>query len=298
ETLREGARVERNDEKRNPTDFALWKFSQKPGARQQEWDSPWGVGFPGWHLECSVMSSMGLGEQLDIHCGGVDHINVHHTNEIAQYEAAYGKQFFNYWMHGAFLNIAGGKKMAKSENNFLTLENVFVKKGIDPLAFRFAALQTHYRKPMEYSGEIIKNAEKGLKHLLNQTMDLQIAYSGTVSIDKKFNDKFTKAINDDLNMPQALSITQELLKSDLSDDKKYYTVLWFDRILGVITEWINIKQKESENLPKNIKEKKEERAVARKRKNWEESDRLRDELEKSGYIVEDIKNNKQRIYKK
>ncbi|MDX1709432.1 MAG: cysteine--tRNA ligase, partial [Desulfobacterales bacterium] len=121
EALKEGARVERNPEKRHPTDFALWKFSPQGSKRQMEWDSPWGVGFPGWHLECSAMSMKFLGEQLDIHCGGTDHIDVHHTNEIAQSEAATGKPFFNFWMHGAFLIIQGGKKMAKSEGNFLTL---------------------------------------------------------------------------------------------------------------------------------------------------------------------------------
>ncbi|MFH1744887.1 MAG: cysteine--tRNA ligase, partial [bacterium] len=119
--LREGARVEKNEEKKNATDFSLWKFSPKDVKRQMEWTSPWGTGFPGWAIECSAMSAKILGKQLDIHCGGIDHINVHHTNEIAQSEAATGKKFFNYWMHCAFLNIVGGKKMAKSDGNFLTL---------------------------------------------------------------------------------------------------------------------------------------------------------------------------------
>ncbi len=139
EALQEGARVEKNPEKRNATDFALWKFSPPGVQRQMEWDSPWGVGFPGWHIECSAMSMKYLGDQLDIHCGGTDHIDVHHTNEIAQSEAATGKPFFRYWMHGAFLIIAGGKKMAKSEDNFLTLENAFLRHGKDPLAYRYAA---------------------------------------------------------------------------------------------------------------------------------------------------------------
>jgi cysteinyl-tRNA synthetase len=139
EALQEGARVEKNLEKRNATDFALWKFSPPDTQRQMEWDSPWGVGFPGWHVECSAMSMKFLNDQLDIHCGGTDHIDVHHTNEIAQSEAATGKAFFNFWMHGAFLIISGGKKMAKSEGNFLTLENAFLKHGFSPLAYRFAA---------------------------------------------------------------------------------------------------------------------------------------------------------------
>ena len=176
EALKEGARVERNPEKRNATDFALWKFSPQGLKRQMEWESPWGVGFPGWHLECSAMSMKFLGEQLDIHCGGTDHIDVHHTNEIAQSEAATGKPFFNFWMHGAFLIIQGGKKMAKSEGNFLTLENAFLKNDINPLVYRFASFLTHYRKPMEYSAESIEAARNGLLHLQNQVR--QVADAG------------------------------------------------------------------------------------------------------------------------
>ena len=156
DALQEGARVEKNAAKRNATDFALWKLSPPGSRRQMEWDSPWGVGFPGWHIECSAMSMMYLGDQLDIHCGGADHVDIHHTNEIAQSEAATGRKFFNVWMHGAFLNIQGGKKMAKSEENFLTLENALVKRGIPPLAYRFASFLSHYRKPMEYSEESIQ----------------------------------------------------------------------------------------------------------------------------------------------
>ena len=162
EALEEGARVEKNPEKRNATDFALWKFSPQGLQRQMEWNSPWGTGFPGWHIECSAMSMKYLGQLLDIHCGGTDHIDVHHTNEIAQSEAATGKPFFNFWMHGAFLIIAGGKKMAKSEGNFLTLESSFIQKGMNPLVYRFAAFQTHYRKPMEYSAEGITAAQNGI----------------------------------------------------------------------------------------------------------------------------------------
>ena len=174
EALKAGARIEKNPEKKNPTDFALWKFSPKDSKRQMEWASPWGVGFPGWHIECSAMSLALLKNQLDIHCGGVDHINIHHTNEIAQSQTATDQKFFNFWLHGAFLNIAGGKKMAKSQDNFLTLENALIKKSIDPLAFRFVCLQTHYRKPMEYSEAGIKNAQSGLEHLYNQVKQLSI----------------------------------------------------------------------------------------------------------------------------
>ncbi|MGD8963770.1 MAG: cysteine--tRNA ligase, partial [Desulfobacterales bacterium] len=234
EALKEGARVERNPEKRNATDFALWKFSPQGSKRQMEWDSPWGVGFPGWHLECSAMSMKFLGEQLDIHCGGTDHIDVHHTNEIAQSEAATGKPFFNFWMHGAFLIIQGGKKMAKSEGNFLTLENAFLKNDINPLVYRFASFLTHYRKPMEYSDEGIQAARNGLLHLQNQVRQITAAgVEAEPSVHPEFNNKFTETINDDLNMPRAMAVIQEMLKSKLSDAQKHSTIIDFDRVLGL-----------------------------------------------------------------
>lgn len=288
ETLREGARVEVNEEKKNPTDFALWKFSPKNEKRQMEWDSPWGIGFPGWHVECSAMSRAELSDMLDIHCGGVDHINVHHTNEIAQSEAAYpDKKFFNFWMHGAFLNIVGGKKMAKSEGNFFTLENALLKRGINPLVFRFAALGTHYRKPMEYSEESFKNAEKSFTHLVNQAREIfsekEIAeISGQGSNCKE---KFVSAINDDLNMANALAVFQELLKSDLQKSEKRALILDFDKVLGL--GFLALCEKSE--LPEYIQKLKQERDRARNEKNWQESDRLRAEIERHGYIVEDGK---------
>ena len=301
ETLREGARVEKNEEKKNPTDFALWKFSPKGEKRQMEWDpkkygADWDIGFPGWHIECSAMSMALLGEKLDIHCGGIDHINVHHTNEIAQSKAAYpDKKFFKYWMHGAFLNIKGGKKMAKSEGNFLTLQNTFIDKGIDPLVYRFAALQTHYRKPMEYSEEVMKNAEKGLNHLKNQFRNLG-EKSGKVS--KEFKNKFLEEVNNDLNMPKALAVVQEMLKSNLSNEDKKAILLEFDtEILGIGIADLNIKAVEDIKIDENVEMLKKERQKARKEKNFEESDRLRDEIEKLGYTVEDSKDG-MRVYKK
>ncbi len=291
-SLQEGARVEKNDEKKNATDFALWKFSPRPGSgqspSQMEWDSPWGVGFPGWHVECSVMSMMGLGEQLDIHCGGVDHINIHHTNEIAQSEAATGKPFFNYWIHGEFLNIVGGKKMAKSKDNFLTIENALIKKGIDPLIYRFAILQTHYRKPMEYSEDIIKNAKNGLDHLYNQVRELG---DKKAKVNNEFKNKFLEAVDNDLNTPRALAVVQKLLKSDLSNGDKLATVLDFDKVLG-----LNLGQSKDE-LPKEVEKLAKDRKKAREEKNWSESDKLRDKLQELGYIVEDSSEG-QRVFKK
>ena len=284
ESLQEGARVEKNPQKRNPTDFALWKFSAQGVQRQMEWDSPWGVGFPGWHIECSAMSMKYLGDQLDIHCGGSDHIDVHHTNEIAQSEAATGKIFFNCWMHGAFLIIAGGKKMAKSEGNFLTLENAFIKAGIPPLVYRFAAFQTHYRKPMEYSGESVQAARNGLSHLQNQVRQIGgdgADPEGNVSTEHK--NKFLEAVNDDLNMPRAMAAVQELLKSNISDGQKYTTILDFDRVLGFDLDRLD----QPEDLPSDVQELVQERQRARDAKEWEASDRLRDEIKALGYMVQD-----------
>jgi len=298
ETLREGARVEKNDEKKNPTDFALWKFSPAGAKRDMEWDSPWGIGFPGWHIECSAMSQALLGEELDIHCGGIDHINVHHTNEIAQSESATGKKFFNFWMHCAFLNVAGGKKMAKSAENFLTLENALIKKNINPLVYRFACLQTHYRKPMEYSEEAMENAQNGLEHLYNQARNLSSVALEVGKVDKEIflnsnvYRNFVLAINDDLNTPEALAVVQEMLKSDMDANFKLFALLKFDKVLGLGLGNIN-----SESLPPEVFDLVEARKIARQNKEWEESDHLREEIEALGYAVEDGKG-EMRVYKK
>jgi cysteinyl-tRNA synthetase len=282
ESLQEGARVEKNPEKRNPTDFALWKYSPRDVKRQMEWDSPWGVGFPGWHIECSAMSMKFLGNMLDIHCGGTDHIDVHHTNEIAQSEAATGKKFFNFWMHGAFLIIAGGKKMAKSEGNFLTLDSVVSANQIDPLAYRFATFLTHYRKPMEYSDEAISAAQNGLMHLRNQVRSLMDSATASL-VDAAYQDNFLQAVNNDLNMPQALAVVQDLLKSDLAPAVKLATVFDFDRILGLDLE----KAAAEQSLPDEIQALVAERQRARKEKQWALSDQLRDRIQALGYVVQD-----------
>ncbi|MDO9399604.1 MAG: cysteine--tRNA ligase [bacterium] len=293
DTLREGARIEINVEKKNPTDFALWKFSPKDSKRQMEWDSPWGVGFPGWHIECSAMSLKFLEDQLDIHCGGIDHINIHHTNEIAQSEGATGKKFFNYWIHGAFLNIVGGKKMAKSDDNFLTLENVFGKQGINPLVYRFFLLQAHYRKPVEYSLDGIKNAQNGLEHLYNQVRKLGKI---TGEIDNDFKNKFLEVINNDLNMPQALGIVQELLKSNLINQDKLKTILDFDKVLGLrIDEIIFGENLINKEIPEQIQQLIDSRKLARDEKDFIKSDELRDEIKELGYQIEDTKDGQKTI---
>jgi len=287
--LAEGARVEINQEKKNPTDFALWKFSPADAKRQMEWESPWGMGFPGWHIECSALSLKFLGSERDIHCGGADHINVHHTNEIAQSEAATGEKYFNYWLHGAFLNITGGKKMAKSDGNFLTLDNALIKKDLHPLAYRFAAASVHYRKPMEYSEESFRQAQNGWKNLLKQIAVLE---SGEGDVNKLWQDSFIAAINDDLNIPQALAITQDLLKSDLPAASKLATVLDFDKVLGLgfeLAESLMANEILFNDLSVEAKNLAEARKQARLDKDFTESDRLREELRSRGITVEDTK---------
>ncbi len=294
EELKEGARVEKNPEKKNPTDFALWKFSPAPSAnapkRQMEWDSPWGIGFPGWHIECSAMSLKYLGEELDIHCGGIDHINIHHTNEIAQSEAATGNKFFNYWAHGAFLNIKGGKKMAKSDGNFLTLDKALIAVNLNPLAYRFAALQVHYRKPMEFSEDGLRQAADGLNSLLAAVANLGDKKGKP---DSEFKETFLEAINDDLNFAKGLAIVASVLKSKLSAADKLATILDFDRVLGLRLDLAkNFKPVEFSfaDLSGDVQALITARQEARDAKNWEESDRLRGEIRKKGYLIEDIKN--------
>ena len=227
------------------------------------------------------MSMKYLGDQLDIHCGGIDHVNIHHTNEIAQSEAATGKKFFNYWLHGKFLILAGGVKMAKSDENFLTLENAFIKQGLDPLVYRFAAFQTHYRKVMEYSDKSILAAKNGLEHLYNQIRNL-----GTKKgkVNKDFKEKFLEAINDDLNMPQALAVIQQVLKSDLKDADKLATVLDFDKVLGLDLAKL---KKEKIKLPKEIQNLVKQREKARAEKDWQKADQFREKIAKAGYLIED-----------
>jgi cysteinyl-tRNA synthetase len=281
--LREGARVEANEEKKNPTDFALWKFSPKDTVRQMEWPSPWGVGFPGWHIECSAMSMKYLGEQFDIHCGGIDHVNIHHSNEIAQTESTTGKKpWVNYWIHGAFLNIQGGEKMAKSSGNFLTVENTFVNKNINPLVYRFSALNTHYRKSMEWNEEILNSAKNGLDNLYSKISRLG-KKEGKVKEEWKI--KFISAINDDLNVSQAVGILNEMLKSDISNEDKFATALDFDKVFGL--EFGLIKNEEKIEISEEVKKLVEEREEARKNKDWAKSDEIRAKITSLGYELND-----------
>jgi cysteinyl-tRNA synthetase len=277
EGLQAGARIDVG-EKRNLTDFALWKFSPKGEQRQMEWDSPWGTGFPGWHIECSAMSEKYLGPYFDIHTGGEDHIPVHHTNEIAQTEACYGTRLANFWMHGYFLQL-DGEKMSKSSGEFLRLQ-VLIDKGYDPLAYRFFCLSANYRAKLTFNWEGLDGAAKALDRLRNAAYELGPAGGA----DEDFLDRFCAAVNSDLNLPVAVSLAWELLKSNLPAPVKKGTLLEFDRVLGLrLAEW---KPKEEE-IPAEYAAMLVERQKARAEKRWKDADAIRDQIAAAGYEVID-----------
>lgn len=289
EELMGGARVDLG-EKRNITDFALWKFSYSSGRsfdsaqddsasrRQMEWESPWGVGFPGWHIECSAMSMKALGESFDIHTGGIDHINIHHTNEIAQVEAVTEKPFVGYWIHHNFL-IVEGQKMSKSIGNIYTAEDV-VKKGFDPLALRYLYLQTHYRQEMNFTWESLEAAQNALNKLRN----FITGWRGAGSVIINYGDRFKQAIDDDMNMPQALAVVWEMMKSENLDSDKAKTLAELDKVLGF--SLLDYK-KEEIKLPQEIKELLKEREELRREKKYDLADQIRAKIIKMGYDVED-----------
>jgi cysteinyl-tRNA synthetase len=287
--LKAGARVEMAEGKKNLTDFALWKFSPKDGPkRQMEWESPWGVGFPGWHTECVVMSIENLGIPFDIHCGGIDHILIHHTNEIAQAEAAYGKDMCNYWMHGEFLVLKDEVKMAKSDGTVVLVEDL-IKKSINPLAYRYLVMTAHYRKKMEFSWESLQSAQTGLDNLYEKFLEFKKEKKIGVPFGEKAEDykkKFLEAINDDLNMPQALAVAWEVIKEKtLASSEKYYLLLDFDKVFGFNLD--KAERKAEEEIPENIKKLLEERQTARQAKDWAKADELRGQTGALGWEVED-----------
>lgn len=283
--LQGGARVEMSDEKRNPTDFALWKFSPKDKKRQMEWDSPWGVGFPGWHIECSSMAMKYLGHTLDIHCGGIDHVTIHHTNEIAQSEAATGQKYVNYWVHGEFLILRSGK-MSKSGGTFVTLD-VLKEKGYDPLAYRYLCLSAHYRTQLEFSYESMDAAAKSLKNLRALAVQAkQAAAAQETEKSKAWKDKFTAAMEDDLNAPKALALVWEAVRSaELSAAEKVDFLTFADSILAL--DLFKEEAAPKVDIPAQVQALLDARAAARKAKEWKKSDELRDAIAQAGYLVKD-----------
>ncbi len=277
EGLKEGKRI-KIGEKKNKTDFALWKLSEKKGFRQQEWKSPWGVGFPGWHIECSAMSSKYLGKQFDIHTGGIDHIQVHHTDEIAQSEAAFGKKpWVKYWLHSGHLRLKEGK-MSKSSGDILRLEDL-EKKGYSGLDFRYFVLSTHYRKPLIFSFENLNSAKNSLQGLRNIISELK----EDKKINKKYLKDFEDAINDDLNLPKALQILWKLVRDEKAIGK-IQTIKKMEEVLG-----LDLSKKKEVKIPKEVLDLVKVREKARQEKNWKKADELREKINKLGYSIDDTK---------
>lgn len=274
--LKEGARIEKNPEKKNGTDFALWKFSPTGAKRQMEWPSPWGIGFPGWHIECSAMSMKYLGETLDIHASGVDHIPTHHTNEIAQSEAATGKPFARYWFHVEFLRLPD-RRMGKSEGNAITLSEL-AERGYDPLAFRYLCLTTHYRKPLAFSWKALDGAQAALNTLYERVRAMPEPNIGCAELEERFR----IALNNDLNTPKALAVLWDLLKSGNPDDAKHRTLLFFDTVLG-----LRLDQTSRVVVPEAITKLAAERERARQKRDFVRADALRQRIEDQGYAVDD-----------
>jgi len=287
EGLEAGKRVDIG-EKKNKTDFALWKFSEEAGIRQQEWESPWGLGFPGWHIECSAMSSKYLGEQFDLHTGGEDHVQVHHTNEIAQSECAFGKTpWVKYWVHGAYLTFKG-EKVSKSQGGLYTISEL-EKQGYDPLSFRYLCLNTIYRKQLAYSNEVLDGAKNSFERLKKIIIDLKTKEDSnkTESFDK-YKTSFVDSIEDDLNMPKALSVMWDVLRdTELGSKEKLELVYDFDKIFALGIEDM---QEEVQDIPTEIQELAQKRWDAKESKDWDTADKIRDELKDKGYVIEDSKN--------
>jgi len=285
--LREGARVEENPQKRGPHDFALWKLSQKGAKRQQEWASPWGKGFPGWHIECTAMIFKLLGRQIDIHTGGIDHIPVHHNNEIAQAEALTAKQYARYWMHNEFITIEG-KKISKSLGNTVYLQQI-AERGLAPRALRYLYLTAHYRAPMNFTWSAIEAADQALTRLRH--MYLELPASG-MPADPAFVADVYAALADDLNTPRALARLWEMLKDPaLSPATKKAGLVLADTLLGLgLGERgpeAKVKVLSVTELPEGVRELVAAREAARQNKEWERADEYRADLESAGYTIKD-----------
>ena len=283
-----GARVDVDPEKRNPYDFAIW--IKAPKNHIMKWDSPWGLSYPGWHLECSAMSRKYLGEEFDIHTGGVDHIPTHHENEIAQSKGAFGKIPARIWMHVEFLQIDGGK-MSKSLGNVYTISQL-EEKGIEPLAFKLFCYTAHYRTKLNFTFEGALASQKALNRL-REAFEKNKNGNDDIADEfiQEYKEKFTEAINDDLNMPLAMGTVWEVARNDLKSKKIADLLLDFDKVLGLDLENSEkyIEEQSKMDLPDEIIELIEKRKKAREEKNWQLSDEIRDVLKEKGYLVKDTK---------
>ncbi len=263
-----------DENKRNKTDFVLWFTKSKFEDQALKWESPWGVGYPGWHIECSAISIKHLGEYLDIHCGGVDNAFPHHTNEIAQSEAFLGHKWCNYWFHVLHLNDARGK-MSKSSGEFLTV-SLLEEKGYNPLVYRMFCLQSHYRKPLTFSYDSLDNTAKSYDKLIKRISALNHDGETDREKAKELDKKFFEALDNDLNTSLGLTAVYDVLKADVNDSTKLYLIEKFDKVLGL--DLVQAENTEENDLDAEIKEFIEKRQKARANKDWATADKIRDEL--------------------
>ena len=284
EGVREGVSIDSN--KKNKNDFVLWFTKSKFDSQELKWDSPWGLGYPGWHIECSCISIKYLGEYLDIHCGGVDNIFPHHTNEIAQAESYLGHKWGNYWFHTEHLNDSTGK-MSKSKGEFLTV-SLLKEKGYNPLSYRFLCLQSHYRKQMIFTFESLDIAENAYKKLLNRVANLKNDGVVDKNIKEMYITKFKETLEDDLNTSNSLTVLYEVLKSDINDATKRELVLEFDKILSLDLMKSNTNDVDS-NKKKYIQEMIEKRELAKREKNYVLADEIRNKLNEEGIVLKDTR---------
>lgn len=290
--VKAGARVEPNPEKKHPRDFALWKFSPTEEKRQMEWDSPWGVGFPGWHIECSAMSMKYLGKQFDIHLGGEDLRSTHHPNEIAQAEAVTGKQFVRYWLHGAFLLVDGGR-MGKSLGNAYTLSDV-LDKGFSPMDLKYFYYSGHYRKPLNFTWESLKQAQLALESLYkkaevfaDQHFNFKETRLPSISVQKSLA-AFDAAIHADLNIPQAMAALHQALDAAENEHDEMYIFQKIDPVLGLDFEFEGRKRFQLLQAKLSVfQELLQTREMYKKEKKFDQADKIRDQIKQQGYLIED-----------
>lgn len=291
EELQVGVRedVEEDTNKRNKTDFVLWFTKSKFDNQELKWDSPWGVGYPGWHIECSSISIKHLGEYMDIHCGGVDNIFPHHTNEIAQSEAYLGHKWCNYWFHVNHLNTRGGK-MSKSKGEFLTV-SLLEDKGYDPMVYRMFCLQSHYRKPLEFSYEGLDNVATAYEKLMKRVAAVPEEGEAEDVKVEEYRIKFAEALGNDLNTSMGLTVLYDVLKEDMPGAAKRKIIAEIDSVLslGLERAWEREETEVDEELSAFVEQKIAERAAAKKEKNFARADEIRDELKEKGILIKDTR---------
>lgn len=281
--------VDEDENKKNKTDFVLWFTKSKFDNQELKWDSPWGVGYPGWHIECSCISMKNLGEYLDIHCGGIDNIFPHHTNEIAQSESYIGHKWCNYWFHVHHLNDKSGK-MSKSKGDFLTV-SLLESKGYDPIVYRMFCLQSHYRKPLEFSYEVMDSVAAGYKKLRNRIAKLNKDGEVNMEAAKEYKQKFIDVVGNDLNTASGITLIYDVLKEDFNDATKFYIIKDFDYVLSLnLTDGeVGANISVDSDLEAYINEMIEKRAAAKKERDFATADGIRDELAAKGIILKDTR---------